>query len=109
MARRSGSTNDFDLQWREVGTGKNLLTASRSCGRMSCGNRFDGVAATKLPVTVTGVPNNSSADEHPKSCFGAERIPSNTQGSASIQLEPVSRALREDFKCLWKRSTSPFA
>ncbi len=60
LSGRSGNTNDFDLQWREVGTGKNLLTVSRSCGRMSCGNRFAGVAATKSPGTVTGVPNNSA-------------------------------------------------
>ena len=53
----------------------------------------------KSPGTVTGAPNKSSAEEHLRSSFGAVRMPSNTQGSASSQFGPVSRALREDFRC----------
>ena len=36
----------------------------------------------------------SSADEHPRSSFGAIRVPNSTQGSSVVQLGPVSRCLK---------------
>ena len=81
-----------------VGIGENLLTMSCSCGRTLSGVRVLGVAAMKSPGTVTRAPYKSSAEEHLRSSLGAVRMPSNTQGSASSQLGPESRALSEDFR-----------
>ena len=60
----------------------------------------------KSPDTVRGAPYTISAEEHPKSSFGAVRIPNKTQVSSRIQLGPVRRALKADFRNL---STKLFA
>ena len=52
----------------------------------------------KSPGTVRGKPYTMSAEEHPKSSLGAVLIPSSTQGSSCIQLGPVRRARKADFK-----------
>lgn len=44
-----------------------------------------------------------------KSSFWAVRSPSKPHSNSSNQSDPVSRALKEDFRCQWKRSTMPLA
>ena len=48
--------------------------------------------------TVSEAPYTNSAEEQPKSSLGAVRMPRRTHGSSCIQLGPVSRACRADFR-----------
>ena len=50
------------------------------------------------PGTAKGVPYTSSAEEQPKSSFGAVRMPNITHGKSTVQLGPVSRARSDAFR-----------
>ena len=91
-----GAVADTAPCW-EVGTGASERTRSRSC---LSSRPLSGVLrlGMKSPGTVRGAPYTISAEEHPKSSLGAVRIPNRTQGSSRIQLGPVRRALKADFR-----------